>query len=164
MCPVSTEGWTRRVQFVREGGGGAERAGRGGAQETRAAADLLLAVSKEPQRLLLHIAGTPGGAAARAKIFWTRFCFLWFCMMSGTVATPPAARRVRRRARLMGRRRGQGSGRSAGRGRSSRTRRICSAPSRLWRRTPHSACTEPDAPVSCEVVGIPSDKSLSLAQ
>jgi hypothetical protein len=54
----------------------AERAGRGGAQETRAAADLLLASSREPQRLLLHIAGSPGGAAARAKIFRTRFCFV----------------------------------------------------------------------------------------
>ena len=30
-CPISTEGWTRRVQLVREGGGLGALAGRGGA-------------------------------------------------------------------------------------------------------------------------------------
>jgi hypothetical protein len=34
-CPISTEGWTRRVHFVREEGGGVHVSGRGGSRRRR---------------------------------------------------------------------------------------------------------------------------------
>ena len=58
-CPVSTEGWTRRVHFVREGGGGGR--GRGGGARTIDGVLTPLRSESLPPTSTLHVA-RPGSA------------------------------------------------------------------------------------------------------
>ena len=55
-CPISTEGWTRRVHFVREGGGGGATLPRGGSRRAH---------TRPPSTHLHHTPGTPERSARK---------------------------------------------------------------------------------------------------
>ena len=128
-CPVSTEGWTRRVHFVREGGGGLFAAGGLGAEPPRSGVGVcgrftaLMSTRRarrHVQRPGGHVSSRPASvsgtlSSARTAPSATTNSSKSICEVSASaVPAPPASRFAPRKARIACKGGGGGAGLSAG--------------------------------------------------